>query len=63
MSLTPERRVHNGPSERRRARGADQGTHTADDGLISAMGPGSERFVGFIDNTEVFRIIRKAAAL
>jgi alkaline phosphatase len=44
-------------------RAADQGTHTADDGLVSAMGPGAERFVGFIDNTEVFRNIVDALGL
>ena len=37
------------------ARAADQGTHTADDGVLTAIGPGSEQFKGFIDNTEVFR--------
>ena len=54
-------RVGNLP--RKGARAADQGTHTADDGLVSAMGPGSERFAGFIDNTEVFRNIVDALGL
>jgi alkaline phosphatase len=44
-------------------RAADQGTHTADDGLVSAIGPGAERFAGFIDNTEVFRNIVDALGL
>jgi alkaline phosphatase len=34
---------------------ADTGTHTADDGVITASGPGADRIHGFIDNTEVFR--------
>lgn len=54
-------RVGNVP--RKGARAADQGTHTADDCLVSAMGPGSERFAGFIDNTEVFRNIVDALGL
>src|SRR5262245_36425412 len=28
---------------------ADTGTHTADDGILTAMGPGSEQFHGFIE--------------
>jgi len=54
-------RVGNLPRQGNRA--ADQGTHTADDGIVSAMGPGSERFAGFIDNTEVFRNIVDALGL
>lgn len=42
---------------------ADTGTHTADDGLLTAMGPGSERIHGFIDNTEVFRTMVDALGL
>jgi alkaline phosphatase len=45
------------------SRAADQGTHSADDGVLTAMGPGSERFHGFIDNTEVFRNIVDALGL
>jgi alkaline phosphatase len=55
--------LRTGNLPRQGARAADQGTHTADDGLISAMGPGSERFAGFIDNTEVFRNIVDALGL
>lgn len=36
---------------------ADSGTHTADDGIISAMGPGANKIHGFIDNTEIFRVM------
>ena len=42
---------------------ADSGTHTADDGVLTAMGPGSERIHGFIDNTEVFRTMVNALGL
>jgi alkaline phosphatase len=33
----------------------DVGVHTADDAVLNAMGPGSEKFKGFMDNTEVFK--------
>ena len=36
---------------------ADTGTHTADDGVATAMGPGSEQVRGFLDNTEIFRVM------
>ena len=36
-------------------RAASEGVHTADDGVLTAMGPGAEQFKGFMDNTEVFR--------
>ncbi len=45
------------------ARAADQGTHTADDGVLTAIGPGSEQFKGFMDNTEVFRAMVNALGL
>jgi alkaline phosphatase len=44
-------------------RSADQGTHTADDGVLTAMGPGADKFHGFIDNTVVFRNIVDALGL
>lgn len=44
-------------------RTADTGTHTADDGVLTAMGPGSERIHGFMDNTEVFRTMVEALGL
>ena len=34
---------------------ASEGLHTADDSVLTAIGPGSEQFKGFMDNTEVFR--------
>jgi alkaline phosphatase len=42
---------------------ADTGTHTADDGVLSAMGPGSERIRGFMDNTEIFRAMADSLGL
>ncbi|HQS60118.1 MAG: alkaline phosphatase [Polynucleobacter sp. 17-46-58] len=33
------------------------GVHTADDAVLNAMGPGSENFRGFMDNTEVFKVM------
>jgi alkaline phosphatase len=44
-------------------RSAESGVHTMDDVTIDAMGPGSERVHGFIDNTEVFRIMAEALGL
>jgi alkaline phosphatase len=41
----------------------DVGVHTADDGLLTAMGPGAERFHGFMDNTEVFKVMVEALGL
>ena len=35
----------------------DVGVHTADDAVLNAIGPGSEKFRGFMDNTEVFRVM------
>ena len=44
-------------------RSADTGVHTADDGVLQAMGPGSGMVKGFMDNTEVFRVIADALGL
>ena len=43
--------------------GADSGVHTADDAILRAVGPGAERFRGFMENTEVFRVIAQALSL
>jgi len=44
-------------------RDAADGVHAADDGVITATGPGSEQFHGFLENTDVFRIIATTLAL
>ena len=44
-------------------RSADTGVHTADDGVLQAMGPGSGMVRGFMDNTEVFRVMADALGL
>jgi len=44
-------------------RSADTGTHTADDAILTAMGPGSEQFHGFMENVEVFRVMVGALGL
>ena len=41
----------------------DTGVHTADDAVLSAMGPGSEKFHGFMDNTEVFKVMVQTLGL
>ena len=40
-----------------------QGVHSADDVVLTAMGPGAELFRGRIDNTRVFRVIATALGL
>src|SRR5581483_600635 len=40
-----------------------QGVHSADDVVLTAMGPGAELFKGRIDNTRVFRVIATALGL
>lgn len=42
---------------------ADTGVHTADDMVVTAMGPGSELIRGFLDNTAIFRVMANALAL
>jgi len=41
----------------------ESGVHTADDAVLNAMGPGADRFKGFMDNTEVFRAMVEALGL
>lgn len=40
-----------------------QGVHSADDVILTAMGPGAELFRGRIDNTRVFRVMATALGL
>lgn len=42
---------------------ANSGVHSADDVLLTAMGPGAERFRGHKPNTFVFRVMAEALAL
>jgi alkaline phosphatase len=44
-------------------REANSGVHSADDVVLTAMGPGSEQFHGRIDNTRVFRYMAVALGL
>ncbi len=44
-------------------RDAEQGVHSADDALLRAVGPGSDRLHGFVDNTFVFRAMAEALGL
>jgi alkaline phosphatase len=39
------------------------GVHTADDGIARGFGPGSDQLKGFVENTEIFRIMANALAL
>ncbi len=43
--------------------GSSQGVHSADDVVLTAMGPGAELFHGRIDNTRVFRVMVTALGL
>lgn len=42
---------------------AYQGVHSADDVILTAMGPGAEQFHGHMENTRVYRAIVSALAL
>ncbi len=42
---------------------ANSGIHSGDDGILTATGPGSERFRGHLENTRVFRYIVQALGL
>lgn len=44
-------------------RDATQGVHTGEDVVLTATGPGSERVAGFLENTDVFRVIAEALTL
>jgi alkaline phosphatase len=44
-------------------RSAEGGVHTMDDVVLDAMGPGSDRVHGFMDNTEVFQVMADALGL
>jgi alkaline phosphatase len=37
--------------------------HTADDAVLNAMGPGAEKFKGFMDNTQVFKVMVQSLGL
>ena len=39
------------------------GVHSADDVVLTAMGPGAEQFRGRIENTRVFRVMATALGL
>jgi alkaline phosphatase len=41
----------------------DADVHSGEDVILTAIGPGSERVHGQLDNTEVFRIIADALGL
>ncbi|APC06615.1 alkaline phosphatase [Polynucleobacter asymbioticus] len=41
----------------------DSGVHAADDAVLNASGPGSEKFKGFMDNTEVFKVMVESLGL
>jgi alkaline phosphatase len=43
--------------------GVAQGVHSADDVVLTAMGPGADLFRGRIDNTRVFRVMATALGL
>jgi alkaline phosphatase len=44
-------------------RSSDVGVHTGEDVVLTAVGPGSERVAGFLDNTDVFRVMVEALGL
>lgn len=44
-------------------RSANSDVHSAEDSLLVAYGPGAERVHGFLDNTDVFKVMAHALAL
>ncbi|MDR2638570.1 MAG: alkaline phosphatase [Helicobacteraceae bacterium] len=44
-------------------RSNDTGVHSVDDMIVQAYGPGAEAIRGYMDNTELFRVIADALAL
>jgi alkaline phosphatase len=44
-------------------RNTDTGVHSVDDMIVQAMGPGGEAIRGYMDNTQLFRVIVDAMAL
>ena len=44
-------------------RAANQGVHSGDDVILTAMGPGAEKVRGQMENTDLFRIIAEALSL
>jgi alkaline phosphatase len=44
-------------------RNANQGVHTGEDVVLTAMGPGAEMVHGFMDNTDLFRVMAQALGL
>jgi alkaline phosphatase len=44
-------------------RDASQGVHTGEDVVLTAMGPGSEYVYGFMENTDLFRVMALALGL
>ncbi|MDR0665087.1 MAG: alkaline phosphatase [Helicobacteraceae bacterium] len=44
-------------------RSNDTGVHSVDDMIVQATGPGAEAIRGYMDNTELFRVIADALAL
>lgn len=54
-------RVGNLPNQGPRA--ANQGVHSGDDVIVTAMGPGAQRVHGQMENSDLFRVIAEALAL
>ena len=44
-------------------RNESQGVHTVDDLVVTARGPKSEEIKGFMNSTEIFRVMAEALAL
>ena len=44
-------------------RNEPQGVHTVDDLVVTARGPNSDQIKGFMNSTEIFRVMAEALAL
>lgn len=44
-------------------RSEDTGVHSVDDMVLQAQGPGAEKISGYMENTDIFRVVTEALAL
>jgi alkaline phosphatase len=58
-----EKSARSVPVEGNLPRSSEGGVHTMEDVVLGAVGPGADRVHGYLDNTEVFRIIAEALGL
>ncbi len=55
--------LHEGNLPNKGPRAANQGVHSGDDVILTAVGPGAQKIHGQMENTELFRVMADALAL